>query len=113
MSIMENIKAHYSGIRSELRTIDVPEWGDGAESLVIYYRPMNLQEQDMIFKYVQDKSLKSLAQTLIVRALNKDGAKLFRPADMMELMKHADADVIERICIEMGGRDDAGDAAKN
>jgi len=110
--LMARISSQYNISREKLAgPINVPEWGEGDKPLQIFYRPMNLSEQDAIFKYVNEGSLKSLAQTLIQRACDTDGNKLFKPVHMTELMKMADGDVISRICTAMS--DDDEDQEKN
>ena len=95
--------------------IDVPEWG-----MKIYFKPINLKQQDKIYKYIRAGSLESLAETVIVRALDENGNKIFKPVHKTELMTLVDSDVISRICEVMGGEDPeeagteaAGDNAKN
>lgn len=106
-AITDRAKAHYEGLRNEIKgPILVPEWGEENNPLKIYYKIMNLAEQDIILKHIREGSLKSLVQTIITRSLNGDGDKLFRPIELTELYKHADAGVIERICNEMSGEED-------
>lgn len=101
--ILERAKAHFkSRVSGEMDCIDVPEWG-----AKIYFKPMNLVEQNKIYKHIREGSLEALVETLIVRARNEDGSKMFKPMNRIELMKHVDPKVIERICNEMAGDDDA------
>lgn len=95
-NIMEKVKDHFRNIRQELREYYCEEWDE-----TIYFKPMNLEENDRIFKYVQADSLEMLVQTLIVRALDADGNKMFKNMDRKELMKHADPRVITKICEAM------------
>jgi len=105
--LMARISTQYNISRDTLHgPINVPEWGEGDRPLQIFYRPMNLSEQQDIHAYTRDGSLKSLAQTLITRALDADGNKLFKPVHMTELMKMADSEVISKIVIEMNDFDD-------
>ena len=115
MSIITDLaKAHYDGLRGELKgPILVPEWGEENSPLKIYYKIMNLAEQDIILKHIRDNSLKALVQTIITRSLDGDGVKLFRTVELTELYKHADADVIERICNEMSGEEEDEEPIKN
>ena len=113
MGVLDTAKAHFQTLQdSDMPYIEVPEWGEGNEPLKIYFRVMTLKEQDAIYKHMQDSSLKSLAQTLITRARNEDGTRMFLPRHMTELMTMVDPDVVSRICVEMAG-DQEGDAVKN
>ena len=105
--LMGRIAAQYKLSRDTLHgPIEVPEWGEDDKPLQIYYRSLNLNEQQDIHKYRNEGSLKSLAQTLITRALDSEGNRLFKPIHMTELMKMADADVISEIIIKMSELDD-------
>lgn len=100
--LMARIHQHYNTSRQTLHgPIDVPEWGEGDKPLQIYFRNISLSEQESIHKYNQEGSLKALVETLIQRACDAEGNKLFKPVHMTELMKMADADVISNIFIEM------------
>jgi len=99
--IIEKAKAHFRERLSEdMRSVEVPEWGT-----VIHFRPINLRDQDRIYRYIAKGSLEALAETLIVRALDGDGNKLFRPVHKTEFMRAVDPDVITRVCQAMA---DAG-----
>lgn len=116
--VLNRAKEHFSLRLEEEKYVLVPEWGtekDGKKiPLKIFYKPMSLKTQDRIFKHVQAGTLKSLAETLIQRALNEDGSKMFKPVHMTELMGLVDPEVIETIVSEMaGGYPDIEEAEKN
>lgn len=113
MSVMERARAHFREQMTAVNSVEVPEWGDSSGPLRIYYRPMSLKERDQIFRFVSKDSLESLVETLIVRARDEDGKKIFRPADRNELMREVDPDVIGRIVAEMGDEPTVEDAEKN
>jgi len=105
-AVIERARAHFKQqLDSEdLSFVVVPEWGDNPqEPLKIYYKPMNLEQQNRIFKYVAQSSLESLAQTLIERARDENGNRLFANAHKIYFMKEVDPSVIERIVVEMAG----------
>ena len=55
-----------------------------------------------------------MAITLIVRARDKDGKKMFHKAEKVELMNEYDPDVIARVVSAMNADPvDLGDAEKN
>ena len=115
MDILTRAQEHFTAIlESEMLCVEVPEWGEEGKPLMIYYKPMTLEQQDAIFKHVNAGSLKSLAQVLITRARHEDGSKMFRQAQMFILMKQVDPRVVERITTEMAGEDLSDeDAVKN
>lgn len=104
-AIIEAARAHFKAQldSSDLSYVEVPEWGTPSDPLKIYYKPMNLEQQNRIYKFVAANSLESLAQTLIERSLDEDGKKLFAPAHKVYFMKEVDPKVIERIVMEMAG----------
>lgn len=116
--ILENAKRHFEErISGQMDYVLVPEWSSNEkEPLKIYYKPMNLVDQNKIFKFVREGSLESLVETLIVRARNEDGSKMFKPVHKTEFMRQVDPRVIERICEAMATDDEkdySGDASKN
>ena len=116
MDILSHARDHFTAILdSEMLCIEVPEWGEEeGKPLMIYYKPMTLEQQDTIFKHVNAGSLKSLAQVLITRARHEDGRKMFKQAHMFVLMKQVDPRVVERITTEMAGEELTDeDAVKN
>ena len=97
MSVLERAKKSWSEKLTEINEIEVPEWGDEAGPLIIYVRPSNLAERDKLFKSAKEETLESLVQVLIIRAREKDGTMMFRPADKSHLMTAVDPDVISEV----------------
>ena len=118
-SILDKATQHFQNrVSGVMEYILVPEWSeDKNEPLKIYFKPMNLIEQNKIYKYVTDGSLESLVETLIVRSRNEDGSKMFKPVERSVFMHKVDPKVITRICNEMSGDDEndgsTDDAVKN
>lgn len=111
---LENAKAHFKELlENAWRTLEVPEWGEPGKPLVIHFRPMNLRQQDAIYKHVKEGSLESLVETLIQRAKDGEGKPLFRSVDRRELMNLVDPAVIERIVSAMADDLSVEDAEKN
>ena len=117
MSILDNAVAHFTTQRSELSLVEVPEWGkDGVPAKIYYYAAMNLHEKSEIFKYFtgEGANVEGLAVSLIVRARNEDGSKMFGKADRLRLMREVDSDVLARVVTEMGlAVESMEDAEKN
>lgn len=113
-AVLDQAKAHFrERLTDAWQTIEVPEWGSEGNPLVIHYRPMNLKQQDAIYKHVADNSLESLVETLIQRSRDADGKPMFRAVERSELMTQVDPKVIERIVSEMADDVSVEDAAKN
>lgn len=107
MNWKDAAKAQFKERRSpeNLKEIPVPEW-----SISVYYWPeMTLAERRDIFLYAKQDGdrtildLEAMAMTLIVRARDASGARLFAKAERMELMNQYDPDVLVRIVGEMNG----------
>lgn len=116
MSVIERATKHWSDRLTEVREITVPEWGDGTDPLVVFVRPANMAQRNKIFKLAQAGDLESLAESLVLRARDKDGAPLFKPSDRETFMTACDPDVMVRVAKEINSDigpddDDALEAA--
>lgn len=100
--ILDKARAHFRAkLDGEMLSCEVPEWG-----LTVFWKPLNLKQQNKIYKHLADKSLIALVETLIIRARNIDGDLLFKPIDKTELMTSVDPGVINRIVEAMGEEDE-------
>ena len=115
--IIEAARAHFASRlnSNELDFVEVPEWGTPDSPARIYYKPMNLEQQNKIYQYVAQNSLESIAQTIITRARDEDGRRMFADAHKLYFMKEVDPAVMTRIVTEMAGDEDIdeGEAVKN
>ena len=91
MKAIESAKVHFSGLAVEMT--EVPEWGTDGEPLQVYYKPMTLAEKNKLYKLAQNDDLEIMAYTLIYKALDSDGNKIFDLGDKRALMHEVDADV--------------------
>ena len=87
----------------ELLRLEVPEWGEGDDPQIIYYRPkMNFLQQKIIKDYFDDGDFAgATVQTLIFRAVDEERKSLFSDADKQELLREVDPDLIVDICSRM------------
>jgi Asp-tRNA(Asn)/Glu-tRNA(Gln) amidotransferase B subunit len=95
MSIKENAKSQFKDkLSGELNSIEVPEWGE-----TIYYKnAINGKKQGQIMSlYDKGKVVDSVCMSLIQRALDKDGNAIWRPAELQEMLREYDIQVISRI----------------
>lgn len=101
----EQAKAQFTERRTpdSLVSIDVPKW----KTTIYYWPDMTLAERREIFLLAKQENgntvldLEAMAVTLIVRARDKDGKKVFSNAEKRELMTEYDPDVIAEIVAAM------------
>jgi len=109
--ILAKAKTHWRDkLVAPMESVVVPEW-----DTTIYFKPTTLAQRNTIFRYVNDGSLESLVQTLIIRALDEDGKRLFSNADKKDLMEKVDPDVIVNVVSAMNDEPETTveDARKN
>ena len=95
MSVLDNAKEHFKEqLANGLQEIDVPEW-----KTKVYFKPQaNFHQQHKVIKlHTEGKLAEALIETLIIRALDKDGKQMFGQADRDILMRQVDPDVIVRV----------------
>ena len=97
--VIDRAVAHFSA--QEIRTIEVPEWGDDGP-LMIYVEPFTLREQGRLHKASSgggDATV--LADVLIMKCMDADGAKMFDLGDKRALQTKVDAGVLARVASEI------------
>ena len=101
MSILDRAKTHFENIG--IQSIDVPEWSDDdGKPAIIYWNPINLYEKNKLFKKSDNMNdVSILADIVVMKALDKDGKKIFKLEDKMELMTKVDSDVLSRVATAM------------
>ena len=110
MSIKENAKLQFSEkLSGELNSIDVPEWGD-----TLYFKnAINGKKQGQIMSlYDKGKIVDSVCMSLIMRALDKDGNAIWKPAELVEMMREYDIEVISRVVEEISDSTTIDEAKK-
>lgn len=96
MSATAKIAKHYQrSISGELLKLNVPEW-----EMDIYYRKTySFQDEAKIIELqTQGKVVEALVRSLVVKARDKDGKRIFSDVDEINLMNEADPNVITRVC---------------
>ena len=104
MSVLEKAKQHYkSQLAGEIQSIEVPEW-----ETTVYYKSTNnfMAEQKIIQLHTQGKMVEALIETLIQKALDENGNKMFRPADRDILLREVDPQVIIRVCTQINSKEE-------
>ena len=89
-SAIELVREHFAALGS--RTIEVPEW-----KLTIHATPVTLAEKNKLYRRAKDSDMELLVDVLILKATDRDGAKLFSPEDKVTLLHKADSNVIARV----------------
>ena len=92
MSVIDNMKAHFSD--QEVKTIEVKEWGDDEGPLKIFVKPFTLAEQKKLYSMSKNDDMDMLAYTLIMKALDADGNKIFNLGDKQTILNQVDPFVL-------------------
>jgi hypothetical protein len=113
--IIERATAHFRNrISGDMNKITVPEW-----ECDVYFKPSTtLKEQGKLIELSsQGKQVEALVESLIIKARNADGSKMFAPMDKVVLMNEVDPNVIIRVVSEINGANaedyDGEEVAKN
>ena len=98
MKAIEAALAYTSGLG--IRSMEVPEWPIDGRPLKVFWKPMTLEERELIFKG-GDMKLTDYAEVLFRKALDADGTKLFDLDDKIKLAKFVESGVVQRIALEI------------
>ena len=99
MSVLNKATAHFKDVLAQsMKCVEVPEW-----EAKIYFKPAVsfAQEQNVIKLHSEGKMVEALVESLVNRACDADGKRLFKSADKTILMNEVDPQVILRIVNEM------------
>ena len=101
MKLIDSAKSHFESLG--VQHIEVEEWKDeSGNPSVIYWNPITLSEKNKLFKKSDNlNDVSILADILVMKALDKDGKKIFKLEDKMELMTKVDSDVLSRVATAM------------
>lgn len=101
MKIIERAKSHFENLG--VQSIEVPEWKDeDGNASVVYWNPITLSEKNKLFKNsanLTDVSI--LADIVVMKALDKEGNKIFTLEDKLVLLHKVDSDVLSRLATAM------------
>jgi hypothetical protein len=81
-------------LSAPMRSIHIDEWGGE-----IFFKPANLEQKNAIYKFIAENDLSSIAETVVRRALNEDGERLFTNTDKKFFMTKVDPDTLSRIAL--------------
>jgi len=99
MSVIDRVKDHFE--KQGIKKIEVAEWGEEGNPLVIYCSPFSMAEKRNLFKGAKQDDLSVLVDALMLKARDKDGNKVFKLDDKQVLLNKADPEVIARVATEM------------
>ena len=102
--LIRRATAHFTQeVCGELLRLEVPEWGEGDNPQIIYYRPkMNFLQQRIVKEYFDKGDFAgATVQTLIFRAVDEERQPLFSEGDKQELLREVDPDLLVDICTRM------------
>lgn len=95
MNITDKIAKHYqSSIGGELKMIRCEEWDAD-----IYFRTTYpLKDEAKILELQQQgKTVEALVESIVTKARDKDGKRLFHDADRIKLMNEADPQTVIKV----------------
>lgn len=97
--ILEKATSHFrEKISGDLKSIYVPEW----DAKIYFKNSISLKEQSKLIELAQQgKTTEALVESLVVKARNEDGTKMFTMPDKVTLMNEVDPSVIIRIVAEI------------
>jgi hypothetical protein len=97
--ILDKATAHFRNkISGDMRKISVPEW----ECDIWVKNSATLREESKILELSQQgKSVEALVESIIVKARNEDGTKMFAMPDKIVFMNEIDPSIIIRIASEI------------
>lgn len=98
-SVLNNARTHFkSALAQDLMNIDVPEW-----DCKIYFKAATnfAVEQKIIELHTKGHMVEAMIETLLAKALDENGNRMFAPADKVVLMREVDPEVIIRVVADM------------
>ena len=113
MSIIDRAKSHFESLG--VQDIEIEEWKDDeGKPTDIYWNPITLAEKKKLFSRSDNlNDVGLLADIVIMKALDKDGNKLFHTTDRLDIMNKVDSDVLAKIAAAMVQSPTAYESKKN
>jgi len=101
MSAIDRAKAHFKSL--QVKTIEVPEWGDENGPLIVYVEPFTLKDKSKLqaVNRLGNSEADTLVELLVMKCLDKDGGKIFTIEDKPVLRNMVDASILERVSTEI------------
>ena len=101
MSVIDIAKSHFDNIG--VQSMEVAEWKDeNGKPVILYWNPITLLEKNRLLKKSDTlNDIAILADVIVMKALDKDGKKVFKLEDKQTLMNSADPNILQRIAQKM------------
>jgi len=101
MKAIELAKAHFKTLKT--KTIEVAEWGNEDGPLIIYVEPFTLKDKAKLqaVTKVSGSEIDALVELVVMKALDKNGEKLFTIEDKHALRNAVDSRILEKISSEI------------
>lgn len=108
--VLERATNHFRvKISGEMKSIEVPEW----ETKIWFKASVTLREQSKLIELAQqNKTVEALVETLIVKARNEDGTRMFTLADKMTFLNEVDPGVVIRVVGSMTNDEETMETAE-
>ena len=101
--VLDKAIEHFKSKNSDgLKEFHVEEW-----DTTIYYKTVTaFKDQSAVMQlHQQGKVVEALVETIITKARNSDGSKMFKPAERLYLMEECDPEVLVKIATELNSTD--------
>jgi cytidylate kinase len=97
--ILDKATSHFrEKLSAEMQSVVVPEW----DAKIYFKASVTLKEQSKLIELAtQGKTVEALVETLIVKARNEDGTRMFAMPDKVTFMNEVDPNVIIRVVGEI------------
>lgn len=95
MSVLNKATQHYKDqLTGNLRKIEIPEWDS-----TIYVKPVSTlaEEQKIVQLHSEGKLVEAMVESVISKACDADGKKVFKAADRITLMREVNPEVLMRV----------------
>ena len=101
MSVIDRAKSHFESLGTQ--SMEVSEWkDDDGNPTVIYWNPITLAEKKRLFQKSDNlNDVGILADIILMKAIDKDGKKLFTLEDKIALMHKVDSDVLAKVATQI------------
>lgn len=110
--IIDRARLHFRA--DERRVIEVPEWGEAGQPLMLYAAPCTLADKRVLHNRYKDGGLQEMyVHSLVMKAQHEDGKPAFDLADKRALMTSVDPAVVERVAEAILASASEEDAEKN
>jgi hypothetical protein len=93
--VLDKATSHFRAkVSAEMKSIKVPEW----DTTIWFKAAITLRDQSKLIELASaGKQVEALVESLIVKARNEDGTKMFSMADKVVLMNEVDPAILIRV----------------